>query len=133
MRLYAAVGDRARARAPRRRQLQRLERRAASRATAPADLLAIATAVRLDGNWKDANDVLRDAVRANPRATAANLDWGDVLLEKHNADDAEAAFKDVLKLDPKTPTRTSASPASPSSDCYDGATALERYRARRWR
>ncbi len=35
--------------------------------THPADLLAIATAVRLDGNWKDANDVLRDAVRADRR------------------------------------------------------------------
>src|SRR4051794_16371880 len=69
----------------------------------PADLIAIATAVRLDGNWRDANDLLRDAVRANPRATAANLDWGDVLLEKHNATDAEAAFKDVLKIDPENP------------------------------
>ena len=34
--------------------------------TRPADLIAIATAVRLDGNWKDTNDVLRDAVRAEP-------------------------------------------------------------------
>ena len=50
--------------------------------TRPADLIAMATAVRLDGNWKDANDVLRDAVRADPRATAANLDWGDVLLRE---------------------------------------------------
>ena len=53
-----------------RRQLRRLERAARSPAPAAADLLAIATAVRLDGNWKDANDVLRDAVRADPRATA---------------------------------------------------------------
>src|SRR5579871_3694597 len=33
--------------------------------TRPSDLLAVATAVRLDENWKDANDVLRDAVRAD--------------------------------------------------------------------
>ena len=103
MRLYDAVGDRAALAPLDRRQLRRLERRQRRRATAPPICIAIATAVRLDGNWKDANDVLRDAVRADPRATAANLDWGDVLLEKHNAADAEAAFRDVLKVDPDNP------------------------------
>jgi len=91
----------------------------------PADLIAIATAVRLDGNWKDANDVLRDAVRANPRATAANLDWGDVLLEKHNATDAEAAFRDVLKVDPDNPDARVGLARTAVADRYDGATALE--------
>ena len=91
----------------------------------PADLIAIATAVRLDGNWKDANDVLRDAVRANPRATAANLDWGDVLLEKHNAADAEAAFRDVLKVDPDNPDAHVGLARAAVADRYDGATALE--------
>jgi len=94
----------------------------------PADLIAIATAVRLDGNWKDANDVLRDAVRANPRATAANLDWGDVLLEKHNASDAEAAFKDVLKVDPDNPDAHVGLARVAVTDRYDGATALEEIR-----
>jgi tetratricopeptide (TPR) repeat protein len=94
----------------------------------PADLLAIATAVRLDGNWKDANDVLRDAVRANPRAAAANLDWGDVLLEKHNAADAEAAFKDVLKVDPDNPDAHVGLARVAVTDRYDGATALEELR-----
>jgi cytochrome c-type biogenesis protein CcmH/NrfG len=93
--------------------------------TRPADLIAIATAVRLDGNWKDANDVLRDAVRANPRATAANLDWGDVLLQKHNAADAEAAFKDVLKVDPDNPDARVGLARVAVADRYDGATALE--------
>jgi tetratricopeptide (TPR) repeat protein len=94
----------------------------------PADLIAIATAVRLDGNWKDANDVLRDAVRANPRATAANLDWGDVLLEKHNAADAEASFKDVLKVDPDNPDAHLGLARVAVTDRYDGATALEEIR-----
>jgi tetratricopeptide (TPR) repeat protein len=94
----------------------------------PADLVAVATAVRLDGNWKDANDVLRDAVRANPRATAANLDWGDVLLEKHNAADAEAAFKDVLKVDPDNPDAHVGLARVAVADRYDGATALEEVR-----
>ena len=94
----------------------------------PADLIAIATAVRLDGNWKDANDVLRDAVRANPRATAANLDWGDVLLEKHNAADAEAAFKDVLKVDADNPDAHVGLARVAVADRYDGAAALEEVR-----
>jgi cellulose synthase operon protein C len=71
--------------------------------TQPAALLAIATAVRLDDNWKDANDVLRQAVAADRRAVAANLDWGTVLLAKHNATDAEVSFKAVLEIDPDSP------------------------------
>jgi tetratricopeptide (TPR) repeat protein len=71
--------------------------------TRPPELIAIATAVRLDDNWKDASDVLREAVRADRRDVAANLDWGAVLLEKHNAADAEASFKEVLAIDPDNP------------------------------
>jgi Tfp pilus assembly protein PilF len=68
-----------------------------------ADLVAIATAARLDGNWKDANDTLRDAVRAEPRGTRANLDWGWMFLEKHAASEAGASFRAVLALDPAEP------------------------------
>ena len=93
--------------------------------TKPADLLAIATAARLDRNWKDANDVLRDAVRADPRGTAANLDWGGVLLEKHNGADAAAAFKDVIKLDPENPDAHAGLARVAIVDRYDGAAALE--------
>ncbi|HEX3697291.1 MAG TPA: tetratricopeptide repeat protein [Polyangia bacterium] len=68
-----------------------------------ADLIAVATAVRLDNNWKDAGDALRDAVRAEPKAAAANIDWGFVFLEKHAVGDAEASFRDALKVDPDNP------------------------------
>ncbi|HVZ74253.1 MAG TPA: tetratricopeptide repeat protein [Polyangia bacterium] len=68
-----------------------------------AALVAIATAARLDGNWKDANETLRDAVRADARATAANLDWGWMFLEKHAADEAEASFRAVLAVDADEP------------------------------
>jgi tetratricopeptide (TPR) repeat protein len=68
-----------------------------------ADLIAIATAARLDGNWKDASDTLRDAVRAEPRGTRANLDWGWTFLEKHAASEAGASFRAVLALDPDDP------------------------------
>jgi Tfp pilus assembly protein PilF len=68
-----------------------------------ADLVAIATAARLDGNWKDANDTLRDAVRAEPRATRANLDWGWLFLEKHAASEAGQSFRAVVAVDPDEP------------------------------
>jgi tetratricopeptide (TPR) repeat protein len=124
MRLYDAVGDRA-AVAPLVDASYADWNGGKVARTRPADLLAIATAVRLDGNWKDANDVLRDAVRANPRATAANLDWGDLLLRKHNASDAEAAFKDVLKVDPDNPDAHVGLARAAVADRYEGATALE--------
>ena len=124
MRLYDAVGDRA-ALAPLIDASYADWNGGKVTRARPADLIAIATAVRLDGNWKDANDVLRDAVRANPRATAANLDWGDVLLQKHNAADAEAAFKDVLKVDPDNPDARVGLARVAVADRYDGATALE--------
>jgi predicted Zn-dependent protease len=91
----------------------------------PAGLIAIATAVRLDGNWKDTNDVLRDAVKADRRATAANLDWGAVLLEKHNGADAEACFRDVLKVDADNPDAHAGLARVAIVDRYDGATARE--------
>jgi tetratricopeptide (TPR) repeat protein len=71
--------------------------------TRAADLLAIATAARLDDNWRDANDVLRDAVRADARGTDANLDWGWLFLEKHAASEAEASFRAALKVDAALP------------------------------
>ena len=91
----------------------------------PGDLVAIATAVRLDGNWKDANDTLREAVRADRGGTAANLDWGALLLEKHNAADAEACFRDVLKVDPDSPDGHYGLAAVAIDASYDAARARE--------
>jgi tetratricopeptide (TPR) repeat protein len=71
--------------------------------THAADLIAVATAVRLDNNWKDASDTLRDATRAEPRSIDANLDWGWIFLEKHSAANAELSFREVLKLDDANP------------------------------
>jgi cellulose synthase operon protein C len=89
----------------------------------PADLLAIATAVRLDENWKDANDVLRDAVSADRKAAGPNLDWGALLLEKHNAPDAETSFHEVLKVDPDNPDAHVGLARAALDDRYDAATA----------
>ncbi len=87
------------------------------------DLLAIATAARLDDNWKDANQVLRDAARADPRGVAANLDWGALLLAKHNATDADAAFRQVLEVDPDNPDGHVGLARAAVDDRYDAAAA----------
>jgi len=87
------------------------------------DLLAIATAARLDDNWKDANQVLRDAARADPHGVAANLDWGQLLLAKHNATDAEASFQQVLEVDPQNPDAHVGLARAAVDDRYDAATA----------
>jgi tetratricopeptide (TPR) repeat protein len=93
--------------------------------TKPADLRAIATAVRLDENWKDANDVLRDAVRADRKEVGANLDWGALLLEKHNARDAETSFREVLKVDPDNPDAHVGLARAALDDRYDAPAARD--------
>ena len=93
--------------------------------TKPDDLRAIATAVRLDENWKDANDVLRDAVRADRKEVGANLDWGTLLLEKHNAADAETSFREVLKVDPDNPDAHVGLARAALDDRYDAPAARD--------
>jgi cellulose synthase operon protein C len=70
---------------------------------AAADLVAMAVALRFDNNWDDANATLRAAVKADPRAPEANLEWGEIFLEKHSAQNAEASFREVLAHDPQDP------------------------------
>lgn len=106
MRLYETVGDRS-ALAPLIDRTYEDWKRGRVNRNRAADLIAVATAVRLDDNWKDASDILRDAVRADPKSVdasvAANLDWGWIFLEKHSAADAEKSFREVLKLDESNP------------------------------
>jgi tetratricopeptide (TPR) repeat protein len=66
-------------------------------------LLAVAAVVRLDDNWQDANDTLREAVRADPRDPRPNILWGQVFLEKHAVSEAETSFRSALGLDPDNP------------------------------
>jgi Tfp pilus assembly protein PilF len=122
MRLYAAVGDRAALAPLIDRTYADWNGRRVDKARAP-DLLAVATAVRLDGNWRDANETLRDAVRAEPRATDANLDWGWMLLEKHAASEAEASFRAVLAVDAANPDAHAGLARVALVDRYDAAAA----------
>jgi tetratricopeptide (TPR) repeat protein len=66
-------------------------------------LLAVAAVVRIDDNWQDANDTLRDAVRADPRDPRPNILWGQVFLEKHAVSEAETSFRSALAVDPDNP------------------------------
>jgi Tfp pilus assembly protein PilF len=91
--------------------------------TRPRDLIAIATAVRLDNNWKDANETLREGVRADPRAVEANLDWGWMFLEKHAASEAEASFRAVLAVDPEHPDAHVGLARAALEQRYDATTA----------
>ena len=123
-----------------------LRRRRRSRRAGPADRRELRRLERRQGRPEPAGRSDRDRDRRppgrqlegrqrracatpsapNPRATAANLDWGDVLLEKHNGADAEAAFKDVLKVDPDNPDAHVGLARVAVADRYDGAAALER-------
>ncbi len=69
----------------------------------PAQLVAMAVALRLDNNWDDANETLRAALKAEPKSIEANLEWGDMFLEKHAVKEAEASFREVLARDGSHP------------------------------
>jgi tetratricopeptide (TPR) repeat protein len=124
MRLYAATGDRAALAPLIDRSYADWNDKRVDR-TRPGDLIAIATAVRLDNNWKDASDTLREAVRADPRGTEANLEWGWTFLEKHAAAEAEVSFREVLKLDPDNPDAHVGMARVVLEQRYDAATARE--------
>jgi predicted Zn-dependent protease len=91
--------------------------------SSPADLVAMAVALRFDNNWDDANSTLRAAVKADPRAAEANLEWGDIFLEKHAAENAEASFREVLKHDPANPDAHAGLARALLEQSYDEAAA----------
>jgi Tfp pilus assembly protein PilF len=122
MRLYASIGDRAALAPLIDRTYADWNGRRVDKARAP-DLLAVATAVRLDGNWKDANETLREAVRADPRGTDANLDWGWMFLERHAAREAEASFRAVLAVDAGNPDARAGLARVALVERYDAAAA----------
>jgi tetratricopeptide (TPR) repeat protein len=126
MRLLALVGDRAALAPLIDRTYADWNARRVDKSRA-ADLIAVATAVRLDGNWKDANETLRDAVRADPRGTNAgvdaNLDWGWMFLERHTASEATASFRAVLAVDAANPDAHVGLGRVALVDRYDAAAA----------
>jgi tetratricopeptide (TPR) repeat protein len=72
------------------------------------DLTAVGTAVRHLGIddpqlFKDALRAYDDAIAADPGDLEPRILIGELLLEKYNGKDAQAAFQDVLRLNPKHP------------------------------
>jgi predicted Zn-dependent protease len=80
------------------------EREPAGKATPiAADAVARARLARAAGRWKEANALLRSAVKAAPKLLEAHVLWGELLLAKHSVDDAEASLRAALALDARDP------------------------------
>jgi tetratricopeptide (TPR) repeat protein len=124
MRLYEATGDRAALAPLIDRSYQDWNQDRVDKSHA-ANLQAIATAVRLDNNWKDASDTLRDAVKAEPRAVEPNLDWGQIFLARHAASEAEVSFRKVLEVDADNPEAHVGLAHVALDQRYDGAAARQ--------
>lgn len=71
--------------------------------TKAENLVYLALAARQLRDFTGANDTFKDAVRKQPELLAANLEWGQLFLEKYDTANAEASFADVLKIDPANP------------------------------
>lgn len=64
------------------------------------DVLAMVELARQENRWADANRLLHEATRSFPKDPRPNRVWGELLLEKHAARDAEASFRAALAIDP---------------------------------
>lgn len=53
------------------------------------------------GDAKGANDLFREAVRAQPRNVALRLRWGELYLDTHQHAEAYKLFQEAQQLDPK--------------------------------
>jgi len=67
------------------------------------DLAWLGEALTLLDFPRDANDIFREAVRADRRNVHALLAWGRLLLAKHNPKEAVESFRDALKVWPGHP------------------------------
>ena len=50
------------------------------------------------GRFKEANQLYREAVEADPKDPSLKVRWGRLLLQKHNPGDAEGLFREALEL-----------------------------------
>jgi tetratricopeptide (TPR) repeat protein len=82
-----------------RKILQPLMSRATG-ATTAGDMARAARAARAVGEFRLANGLYREAAGAAPDSAAINTAWGDLLLEKHNLQEAARSYQIALKSDP---------------------------------
>jgi tetratricopeptide (TPR) repeat protein len=88
-------------------------------------LLWVAVAARYLEDFHGANDQLQDAVGLDPNLLAANLEWGEIFLEKYNAAEAEQSFDEVLKIDPHHPDAHAGMARVKLEQSYDVRAALD--------
>ena len=60
----------------------------------------MAMASRALGEYKDANDLYRNATRLAPTDAVINTAWGELFLEKYDRPEALKSFQAALKVDP---------------------------------
>ena len=58
----------------------------------------VALASWLLDNFHDANSLFSEATRSNPNNLEAQVLWGDLFLEKYNANDAQRSYQAVLDI-----------------------------------
>ncbi len=63
----------------------------------------LAIACRVLKMWQDANDLFRQATEKEPQYLRAQLEWGDLFLEKHKPTEARKSYDLVLKTNPNHP------------------------------
>jgi cellulose synthase operon protein C len=66
-------------------------------------LMYLGIAARYMEDFQGASDQFQEALSLNPNLIEANLQWGELFLEKYNAGDAEVSFDEVLKINPHHP------------------------------
>jgi tetratricopeptide (TPR) repeat protein len=62
-----------------------------------------AMAARYLEAWKDASETFQDAAELDPNFLPANLEWGELFLDKYRSDEASKCFTAVLKINPNHP------------------------------
>jgi tetratricopeptide (TPR) repeat protein len=68
----------------------------------PEELVWVARAVWRLGYHEDANEVFEEATEADPKLVEAWTSWGDLFLEKYNAEDARECYESALKVNPRS-------------------------------
>src|SRR5207248_7986482 len=53
--------------------------------------------------WQDANEIIRQAAEKDANCLRAQLEWGDLFLEKFQPSEAEKSYQAVLKINPHHP------------------------------
>src|SRR4029450_6986322 len=77
--------------------------RGACEQAGPGALTDLAIAAYTLEMWQDANEQFRLAAEKDPNYLRANLEWGDLFLEKYRPGEAQKSYEAVLKTNPNPP------------------------------